>query len=177
MSIELHCPQCEKLIRAPDNAGGRHGRCPHCNAEMYIPMPSAEDDVIPLAPVDEQEERREAELHREAVRYAAAFDKDMASAEPPPESEPGAKGARRSASAPAPGEVVDIGDEVERYVEAMRDSKLDEADRVVAVLKRVHTRAHDYVEGLILDPAPPPIGNVPKPLMQGFLKSLLHRLK
>ena len=58
----------------------------------------------------------------------------------------------------------------------MRDSKLDDADRVVNKLKRVASRAKDYAEGLLLDPTPPPIGNVPKPLLNGFLKSLAARL-
>ena len=114
MSIELHCPQCEKLIRAPDNAGGKYGKCPYCETKVYIPAP--------------------------------------------------------------PGEVIDLGDEVEAYVVAMRDSKLDDAERIVRKLKSAGARASDYVEGLMLDPAPPPLGDVPKPLMMGFLKSLLGRL-
>ncbi|MCH7474571.1 MAG: cytochrome C oxidase subunit IV family protein [Gemmatimonadetes bacterium] len=48
MSIELHCPQCEKLIKAPDTAGGRHGKCPYCGRDVYIPAISA---TAALAPV------------------------------------------------------------------------------------------------------------------------------
>ena len=176
MSIELNCPNCEHTIRAPDDAGGKHGKCPYCQAKVYIPAPVTDDDIIPLAPIDETEEERERELRRESLRYAASFDKE-GDTSAPGESR-GAAGARRGTpgTPPAPGEVVDIPSEVERYVVAMRDSKLDDAERVAAKLKRSGSRARDYVEGLLLDPTPPPIGNLPRPLLQGFLKSLSSRL-
>jgi hypothetical protein len=59
MSIDLHCPQCTKLIRAPDNAGGRHGKCPYCEAKVYIPTPPAEDDEIKIAPFDATDAKRD----------------------------------------------------------------------------------------------------------------------
>ncbi len=175
MSIELNCPQCEKQIRAPDNAGGKYGKCPYCETKVYIPAPADDEGEIGLAPIDEEEERRERELIRESVRYAAAFDKESDKL-PPEGAMPKGGGGRPVQHEPPPGEVVDLGDEVEAFVVAMRDSKLDAAERVVRKLKGQGARARDYVEGLMLDPAPPPLGNVPKPLMQGFLKSLLGRL-
>ena len=174
VSIDLHCPQCEKLIRAPDNAGGKHGKCPYCAAEVYIPVPFDDSELIGLAPIDEEEERRAEKERQEALRYATAMDKDASLKVAPDDSAPSRSGGRRP-EAP-PGEVVDIGDHVERFVIAMRDSELDEADRIAGKLKRVGHRARDYVEGLLLDPTPPPIKNVPKPLVQGFLKALLERL-
>lgn len=178
MSIEFNCPSCEKSIRAPDTAGGKYGKCPVCEVKVYIPMPpAAEDEEIKLAPIDEDEERRERELIRESVRYAAAFDKDPEKL--PPEGAEGRGGAGGSSRRPAehaPGEVIDVAEEVEAFVVAMRDSRLPDAERVLARLKRTGARAKDHVEGLMLDPTPPPIGNVPKPLLMGFLKSLLGRL-
>ena len=174
MSIELHCPQCEKLIRAPDNAGGKHGKCPYCAAEVYIPTPVEDSDLIGLAPIDQEEERRAEKERQEALRYATAMDKDASLKVAPDDDAPPRSGARRPE--PPPGEVVDIGDHVERFVLAMRDSKLEEADRVAGKLKRVGPRARDYVEGLLLDPTPPPIEGVPRPLVQGILKALLERL-
>lgn len=177
MSIEFNCPSCEKSIRAPDTAGGKYGKCPFCDVKVYIPSPpSADEEEIGLAPVDEDEERRERELIRESVRYAAAFDKDPDKLPPEgAEARGGGGGARRMAET-APGEVIEVADEVEAFVVAMRDSKLQDAERVLARLKRAGARSKDYVEGLMLDPTPPPIGNVPKPLLMGFLKSLVGRL-
>lgn len=173
MSIELHCPKCAKLIRAPDTAGGRHGKCPYCEAMVYVPTPASDADEIPLAPIDEDEDRRAEELRREALRYAATLDKEREN----PRGSVGA-GIRESAPRPqeVPGEVIEVPKCVEQFVLAMKDSKLDEADRVVSRLKRAGGKARDYVEGLLTDPTPPPMGDLPKPLIQGFLKSLLQRL-
>ena len=79
-------------------------------------------------------------------------------------------------SAPLPGEVVDVSAEVEAFILAMRDSKLDEADQTAARLKSAGSGAADYVQGLILDEMPPQVEGVPPPLVKGFLKNLLDRL-
>ena len=70
MSIELHCPQCQKLIRAPDGAGGKRGKCPFCGSMVYIPTPPDEGEEIGLAPIDPDEERRAEELRKEAIHTA-----------------------------------------------------------------------------------------------------------
>ena len=171
MSIELHCPKCGKLIRAPDNAGGKHGRCPYCKESVYVPLPPAEEEEIKLAPLDEDDERRTEELQRESTQYITTVGHevddvpdvgDSSAPDPPP--------------VPVPGEVVDLGAEVEAYLIAMRDSQLDEAEEVVMRLAQAGTRARDYVEGLMVDEMPLQIENLPTPLANGFLKTLLSRL-
>jgi len=172
MPIEFHCPACEKQIRAPDAAGGKHGKCPYCDAKVYIPTPYKDDELIPLAPddIDENEEHR---LREEAARYAALMDKDADAQASPPE---GRESAKRGAAA-QPGEVIDQGDLVKQFILAMKDSKLDEAERITGRLRRAGTRSRDYVEGMLLDPTPMPIEGVSKPLVQGFLRTLLERLQ
>lgn len=174
MSIELHCPQCQKLIRAPDEAGGRRGKCPYCKNSVYIPTPPDEAGEIALAPLDEEEERRAEELRRESLRYAAAVDKAK-------DSKFLAGQAASSADGPPPAptgaDVVDVAAEAETYILAMRDSKLDAAEAAAARLKQVGARARDYVQGLLLDEMPPQFENVPGPVVQGFLKALLSRLE
>ena len=180
MPIELHCPKCAKLIRAPENAGGQHGKCPYCMASVYVPMPADDTDIIPLAPVDEEEERRAEEERRKSLEFAAAVDKATEGAGG---ADPGARGRAAAASAAprrapqeVPGQVVDIGEEVKLFIYAMRDSKLDQAESATARLRKAGPRARDYVEGLLLDEMPPQVENVPPPLVQGFLKNLLARL-
>ncbi|MCO6436396.1 MAG: hypothetical protein J5J06_04845 [Phycisphaerae bacterium] len=173
MSIDLTCPQCGKQIRAPENAGGKHGKCPYCATSVYIPLPPAvdEEEEIGLAPFDEEEERREEELRRESARYAALLDKaaegqNVGAGEPPSRTRPTQK----------PGEVIDLGDEVEKFVLAMHESNLEEAEAAVRRLTKAGKRAREYVEGLTLDEMPPEYGSVPPPLAKGFLKALLNRL-
>jgi len=171
MSIEIHCPKCAKLIKAPDNAGGKRGKCPYCKESVYIPLPPDEDEAIGIAPLDESDEERERRLRRESIEYIASVGhaKDV-----PPE---GAAPASSGAVSPLPpGEVVDVGAEVESYLIAMRDSKLDEADRAVRRLKSAGSRAKDHVEGQLLDEMPAPVEGIPPPLVKGFLKTLSERL-
>lgn len=177
MPIELHCPKCGKLIRAPENAGGKHGKCPNCAASVYVPMPPTDDDIIPIAPLDEDEERRAEEERRNALRYAATLEKatDIPGEKPTRGREGGSGGGPRR-PAETPGEVINLAEEVERFIVAMRDSKLDVAESAAARLNKSGARARDYVEGLMLDEIPPQIGNMPPALVQGLLKTLLGRL-
>ncbi|UCE58640.1 MAG: hypothetical protein JSU63_14495 [Phycisphaerales bacterium] len=171
MSIELHCPACSKLIRAPDEAGGKRGKCPYCKNSVYIPMPE-DDGEIGLAPIDEEDQRRAEELRRESTQYIAEVGhqtevSDSDELPPPPTPAP----------PPLPdGDVVDLGGEVGAFITAMRDSNLDEADQVTERLKQAGDRAADYVQGMLNDELPPQFEGVPPPLAQGFLKALLGRL-
>lgn len=173
MSIELHCPKCSKLIRAPDTAGGKRGKCPYCKESVYIPLPPDESDEIGIAPIDDAEKRRKQELRRESIGYIA----DVGHARDSPPEGAGVPASRSDAAPPAtPGEVVDIGKEVGVFLSAMRDSKLTEADQAVARLKQAGARAKDHVEGLLLDEMPPGVKGLPPPLVKAFLKTLSERV-
>lgn len=167
MSIDLHCPKCGKLIRAPDNAGGKHGKCPYCKESVYVPTPPEEVEEIGIAPIDEAEEQRLAEERRRAIEYITAVDHGT-------DTRGIIDGNDPSTSA---GEVIDIAANVEMFIVAMRDSKFDDADEAVADLKRTGARGRDYVQGLTVDEMPPEVEDVPPPVVQGFLKTLLTRLK
>ena len=59
MSISFRCEGCTKTVKAPDEAGGKWGKCPHCGRKCYIPMPADafdNEDELVLAPIDEKEE-------------------------------------------------------------------------------------------------------------------------
>lgn len=171
MTIELHCPICQKLIKAPDDAGGKRGKCPYCKNLIYIPSAAAEDEEgFGLAPIDEGEAEREERLKAEAAAYSAELSRHTAKDSEEPDS--------TAEAAPAPpGEVADLEGLVARYVHAMRDSELEAAEEIIRQLRRVRHRTRDYVQGRIVDEMAPPIGDVPEPLVKGFLKSLLDRMK
>jgi len=175
MSIELHCPKCSNLIKAPDNAGGKHGKCPYCQNKVYIPTPATEDDVIPLAPVDVEAERRAEKMRAESSRYAATVSH---AGDVPDADSTGGFGGDGAVGVPMDaGEVVDVAEGVEQFIYAMRDSKLEAADQVVAQLKRNAKKATDYIDGIMVDATPPDFEGLPKPLVHGFLKTLKGRLK
>lgn len=167
MSIELHCPECRKLIRAPDEAGGKRGKCPYCKITVYIPMPPDDSEEIRIAPLDDDDARKAEELRRESIRFATAVDHVTDTG---PDDDASSVGG-------APGEVVDIADQVERFVRAMHESKLDAAESAATELKKNTSRARDHIEGLLVAEAPAHFEDLPRPLLLGFLKMLLGRLK
>lgn len=173
MAIELHCPGCSKMIRAPENAGGKRGKCPYCGGSVYIPMPPTEDDEIKIAPVDERTEKEREAMRREAIKYAADVDQAQGGKY---DVGPPASGPRRAESS-ASADMIDVPRDVKNYILAMRDSNLDDAERIVARLRRRAAQARDYVEGLMLDQMGLSVKDVPPALTKGFLKTLSDRLK
>lgn len=180
MAIEIHCPACSKGIRAPDDAGGKRGKCPYCGASVYIPMPAAEVEDIPLAPVDPRAERERERLRQESILYAAQVDHDE-----PPKYDVGASARSAGVSGAAPrgrersaadDEPIDVHDLVQKFVLAMRDSNLVEADRIAGRLRRRREQTDEYVQGLLLDQMGLSVKGVPQAVVNGFLKNLLERI-
>ena len=59
MAIEFECLECQTLLRVPDNAAGKHTKCPQCGRIMIAPSPATNEDqqneeqpgVQPAAPI------------------------------------------------------------------------------------------------------------------------------
>ncbi len=171
MSIEFKCQSCGRSVKAPDNAGGRRGKCPFCNVSVFIPAPPSESDEIGLAPIDSTFAAREAQLRKESIDYAAAVDHDEAR---PAGADTPKTGPRRAADGDAV--LVDIPVEVENFVRAMHGSDLKMADRVVSRLRQRPGAARDYIQGMMVDQLGIRVEGIPTPLIQGFLKNLLTRI-
>ena len=71
MTLKFRCEKCHKTVEAPDSAAGKRGKCPYCDATSYIPLPDAEE--IPLAPIDEAQERQ----HEQDVAELIATERDL----------------------------------------------------------------------------------------------------
>lgn len=54
MAIEFHCPECNSLIRVPDNASGKKGTCPSCRVKLRVPKVEVPDPSagLPAQPVE-----------------------------------------------------------------------------------------------------------------------------
>ncbi len=165
MPIELHCTQCNKLIRAPDSAGGRYGKCPHCQNKVYVPLPADQIEELSLAPIDEEDERRDLEARRASARMASDLSHVTESSSGSSGSG-GGSGASESAA-------TDFSAEVVKYILAMRDSKLDNAQAVVERMKKAGKPAMSFVEKLVQRDKPVKIEDVPPPLAKGFINKLL----
>lgn len=174
MPIKFHCSHCGKLVKAPDEAGGKRGRCPACKESVYVPLPPDADDPIPLAPIDEQKVKADAQARAESSRAAAALDHEDRI---PPEGAMPTRTPETAAAIPTVEPIANAGELIERFVRSMRDSKLDDADRIAKQLRADRRRTKAAVQQLMLDEIPPAsLGDIPPPLLKGFLKNLQGRL-
>ena len=162
MGIDFQCEHCRKKVNAPDTAAGKRGKCPFCGRSSYIPAPISEDDLLPLAPLDEEEERRrQAELSNLYRQEEALLSETRAGEEFLPLEFREEIAAR------------DLYHFVVNYCLAMADSNTE--------LARTHSRqlrqfgapgvqaVDDFISGTALEPA---LEAVPARLLSGFLKSL-----
>ena len=51
MPIEFPCTACGQLVRTPDSAAGKKGKCPHCGTIAQIPLASPPAAVAGLTPL------------------------------------------------------------------------------------------------------------------------------
>jgi len=179
MPIEFRCQACGKLVRAPEQSGGKHGKCPYCNISVFIPTPPEESDEIGLTPVNEEAAAHREQLRKESTDYAASVDQDEvpkydlhASSKAGVSSKPG----RLNDTSLGRDAAADVAVEVNKFVRAMHKSKLDVADRITTRLKQRKSQSKDYVQGLMVDQTGAAVEDIPPALVQGFLKTLLERL-
>jgi len=171
VSIEFHCSHCGKLVRAPDNAGGRRGKCPYCKQSVYIPTPSEQLEELPLTPVDETEEQRIQRLEAEA---RAVQEQILADKQSAPEAPPAAESALPADPLAVLGDPQEF---VVEYVRALHASDLERAEEVLAQLRPHRDAVAKAIERLRVDPVPPPaLAGIPPNLLQGFLKKLAEEL-
>lgn len=45
MTIEFHCPHCDKLLRTPDDKAGVQAKCPGCGETVTVPAPAARQEA------------------------------------------------------------------------------------------------------------------------------------
>jgi len=165
MSITFRCEHCRKEVEAPDDAGGKRGKCPFCGQSNYIPLPVGEDDVLPLAPIDEEDERR----REEEVRKLLQQEQDLLSAiggeaAPPLEHRKDLKSA-------------DLHHFVVNYCLDVAKGNLQRAEKHAEQLKRFGRQGleavDDFISGKVLEPA---LDAIPTKTLQGLLKKMRERI-
>jgi hypothetical protein len=169
VAIEFHCEHCNHLIKAPDDAGGRTGNCPHCHNATYVPRPVPESDVYDLAPLDDSEEARRVRESKEAAAYQRNL---LHERNVPGEAPRGQKGMSSFVSP-----TKQLTGLIVAFVEAMSTGKLEKAEEVATELSRqkpsvttiLDEMSHDDLSAYGL-PA------LPKPVLTGFLKQLRQKL-
>jgi hypothetical protein len=187
MAIELHCNHCGKLVRAPDDAGGKHGKCPSCHQSVYIPTPPDQLEALKLEPVDSEFERRKARLMHETAELVGKIAREREGPEKPGdraerlarEEKAAAARAAGGATSAAPARPAaqltpsEANELVIDYVVAMFEGRLAEAQVLADELRASMKTAEDAMQRIVVDEIPPTkLAKVPRPLIIGFFKQL-----
>jgi hypothetical protein len=163
MSISLHCECCKKKITAPDDAGGKWGKCPYCNHKSYIPLPAKDGEEIKLAPIDESEETQYKQMMRETYHVTETL---LQQIEEPPE----------------PGQEAKIDEKVLivriiKYLLLMANSSFDEAQAAENKILPYRNQTKRILENMLkADKPEPELANVPEKLLAGFIRNMLARM-
>jgi hypothetical protein len=173
MAIEFHCEHCGRMVRAPDDAAGKRGRCPSCHQTVYIPTPSDQIEPLELEPMDEKAEREREKLLRETYELETRILSDR---EAPPENVRAGqhKTPEGAMPPPAPGAAdVDVKSLVIDYAVAMAEGRLSDAEEYAEQIRPHMKRAEDVMQQLTVDEIMPErLQDIPRPVLVGFFKQL-----
>lgn len=178
MSIEFTCEHCGMGIKAPDDAGGRNGKCPHCKGVNYIPRPTSEEE-LDLVPLDEEEEQR----RKTAAARDLAFQRKLLAEKPAPEDRGARKGRGRGESSSGISEHPTLTSKqvtslVVSFIDAMSSGTLEKADKISAQLSGQRGTVSKILDDLMQDDVSGyGLPAIPKPVLHGFLKQLRSKLK
>ena len=168
MSITFRCEHCHREVTAPDGVGGKRGACPFCSKSTYIPVPVDEDDILSLAPIDEEDERRrQAEEKALREQDLALVDTSGGGASE------GAPLEHREDLSPE-----DLQHFAINYCLDMAGSNLSRAGTYAAKLNQFGSLGRQAVDDLLADEMlDPALASLPEPLVRGFLRQLSDDLK
>ncbi len=164
MAISFHCESCKKKIKAPDATGGKWGNCPHCNHRCYIPLPpSADEEELTLAPLDENEDAQYGQLMRETysltqnvLRQTEQPDDNNAKA--PVREEPDER------------ELIKA---VILYLRQMADGQLDEAQAIANQLGQFNEAVKEILIKMARAERPEPeLADIPERVVNKLIKNL-----
>lgn len=179
MSIEFHCEHCNKLVKAPDEVGGRSGKCPHCQGTNYIPSPEAGE--IPLEPMDEDFERHRQQSAAEDFAYQR---KIMSDRTPPREGARGAKGGPGRSPRPMQSEPKEalsakqMSSMIVAFISAMATGSLPKADEISNRLRPHSAKVNAILDDMLTasNIAGYGLPTLPKPVLNGFVKQLRAKI-
>jgi len=164
MPITFHCECCKQKIKAPDEAGGKWGNCPHCQHRCYIPMPVSEDEPeLRLAPIDQTEETQ----YEQMMHETRSLTQNILHERQTP----------REGVAPPMGDEKALIRAIVLYLRQMAGGQLDSAERTAGQLKAQAAAVKDLLRRMAKAERPEPeLGDIAPKVLQGFMKGLYSKL-
>lgn len=168
MAIIFHCDYCGKKIEAPDNAGGKWGKCPACHNKLYVPA-SKSDEELKLAPIDSTAEQREKQLLDETFRLTQDILKERDIPEGAAESDEPAETSGHGFEMSQ----VELKQYVVKYLRLMADSELYEAQKISTLIAPYSARVMKILDKMaVSDMLEPELTGISQLVLSGLIKSL-----
>jgi len=162
MAIIFHCDHCGKKIEAPDNAGGKWGKCPACHNRLYVPSPDS-DEELKLAPIDESEEERKKRLMAETYKLTQDILQEREVPNEPTEVVEPISGMGER----------ELTKNIIMYLRQMADDELHEAQRTVGLIARHGPHAVKILERMALSEIPEPeLMDIPRQVLSALIRTL-----
>ena len=166
MGIKFHCEYCGKKIEAPDNAGGKWGKCPACHNKLYVPnLDSGEE--LKLAPIDEKDRAKQKELMAETYKLARDISLEKEIPDEPTE------------ATTSTHEISDkqLTENIFAYLRQMANGELEQAERTADSIVPYGGRAVKILNRIALGKKPEPeLADIPQQVLSGLIKSLHARI-
>jgi hypothetical protein len=168
MAITFHCGHCGKKIEAPDNAGGKWGKCPACHNKVYVPSPEPGEE-LKLKPIDAndlaEQKRLMDETHR--IEQEILSEEDEVLDDSPERAVP----------------VYDVSDNeltknIIIYLRLMADGDLEQAEKTAGSIIHCGKRALKILDGIAVSEIPEPeLADIPRQILSGLIRTLRTRIK
>lgn len=175
MSIQIHCDYCGKKVEAPDNAGGKWGKCPSCHNKLYIPDLSS-DEEIKLVPIDESEEQRKKQLMEETFQLEQ---KILLERETPDETTP-TKNSQPTTESTQPATTIgekELTKNIILYFRYAADDQTGDADQLINLIAPHNKQALQLIDRIALSEIPEPeLADIPPQVLAGLIRTLRNKI-
>ena len=160
MGITFHCEYCGKKIQAPDEAGGKWGKCPSCHHKLYVPAPEAGEE-LKLEPVNENDQTKQKQLMAETFNLTQEILLE-----------------REDSSKAVGGGGLDISEKeltknLILFLRQVFNGDLNEADQTAEFLVPYNTRAIEIIDRIAVSEMPEPeLADIPPQVLSGLIRKL-----
>jgi hypothetical protein len=165
MSITFHCVHCDNKITAKDESAGKWGICPVCHNKIYIPDLNVKIDDLKLAPVDEEEERKQRQLMAETYQITRDILLEREN--------PAGKGGALSA-------LIDdkkLQARIISYLRKVRDGKLTEAEELENQIIPYSQQSLSLLDKIASSEIPEPeLADIPRAVLLTLVRNLRSKI-
>ena len=166
MGITLHCKYCGKKIEAPDNAGGKWGKCPSCHNKLYVPDLNSGEE-LKLVPIDETDQEKQKRLVNETLKLRQDILLEREGPEGPIE------------STQATYEISDrhLTENIIFYLRQMADNELDEATRTTDSIIPHGQQAVKILDRIAVSEIPEPeLADIAPQVLSGLIRDMRSKI-